>query len=337
MSKLETMAYKMQPAGHESPEAKRKYQRSDKKLEAAFLRFLESWDVDKGCDHPERMITDIDANIPEMHALLLAHQDHEKIAWAGGFVSAIYNKAPDETIIFDLKLATPINSLGKSLRKNKTIINRSTVGDYFGSEAEGTVINEGIVKKDMGREATGPIINLGETDENLGIGSKGPILNYDCAGSIGSTNADREYITHGPILNYGSTGELGALAKSLIINLGDAGERMSISAKKSSVTINYGTAGRSFGVSSRGIVLAVKAPASFGPQTYAKLAWGADDCKCVPALAKYLKNLKELFEKGRKDYRIALEVLESLGPKPQIRIQKEIEQIVKEAGYDIKT
>ena len=333
---IEKLAYKMQPAGHETPQPKRNYQTSDKKLEAAFLYFLEKWD-DKECNHPERMVKDIKANISEIHGLLVAYQDHEKIKYAGDFVSVIYNKAPDETIIFDLKLATPINYLGKSLHKNKIIINRSTVGDYFGSEAEGTVINEGISQKDMGREATGPIINLGETDENLGIWSKGPILNYDYAGSIGSTNADREYITHGPILNYGTTGELGALAESLIINLGDAGERMGVSAQKSSVTINYGTAGRSFGVSSRGIVLAVKAPASFGPQTYAKLAWKAEDCKCVPKLAKYLKNLKELFEKGRKDYRIALEVLATLGPKPHKRIQSEIEQIVRKAGYDIKT
>lgn len=335
MTKLEQMTYKMLPAGHDKGQTKRNYQQKDKSLEKAFLQFLENWDEPK-CNFPERMVKNIKPSVEEMHSLLLAYQDHEKIAWAGGFVSGVYNQAPDKTIVFDLKLATPINYLGKELPKNKTIINRSTIGDYFGCLAEGTVINEGKTDLEMGSYAKGPVINLGETGDNLGMGAKGPILNYDCALSIGTSNSDREDVTYGPILNYGTVGEMGPLAKSLIINLGDAGERMSVSALKSSVTINYGTAGRAFGISSRGIVLAFKDPKSFGPQSYAKLAWGAEDCKCVPALAKYLKNLKELFEKGRKDYRIALQVLESLGPKPNIKIQKDIEQIVKRAGYDIK-
>lgn len=55
----------------------------------------------------------------------------------------------------------------------------------------------------------------------------------------------------------------------------------------------------------------------------------------IPELRSYVDNLVSCFEKGRNDYRVAVETVRGLGPKPNEKIRQDIETILERAGRDV--
>jgi hypothetical protein len=55
----------------------------------------------------------------------------------------------------------------------------------------------------------------------------------------------------------------------------------------------------------------------------------------IPELRSYFDNLVSCFEKGRNDYRVAVETVRSLGPKPNEKIRQDIETILKRADKNV--
>lgn len=338
MSRLEGLAYKLEPAGHESPPVKRICKTADRKLAQLFEDYLNKyhWNRDN-YGKTEKAIKGLNVSVTAMHALLIAYQDHKNLEeGAGEFVSAVYNKVPDKEIIFDLKIDVQIEKLGMMLAKNKTLINKAVVGDYLGAEAEGTIINESKAGNTMAVEAQGPVINKGITGHFFGENATGVLINYGFSESIGgdSDNVDGEKKTYPVIINYGKALHVGTFCNSLIVNLNDAGDALAQNALKDSLAINFGKVKR-LGSASKGYVVAASKPEAFGAKLYVKRLVKEDDCKYVPELRKYLNNLKAKLMEGKNDYRIALRAVKDLGPNPNIKMAKDIDAILKKAGYEI--
>lgn len=341
MSKQEQMAYKMEPAGHEKPEEKRKY-KQEKGLAHAFVEYLNKFDDDlsaaRNFSTASQMIRKLKPTVSEMHGLLIGFKDYENCKnWdhaAGTFASAVYNKVPDKEIVFDLEL-DEVDFVGYKLKKGKTIINKGALGWFFGCDSEGMVINRGEATSELGAGARAPVINYGSAGESMGYYAKAQIINHGDAETIGYFDEDAGHYkeTPGLILNYGNVCQLGGLASGLVINLGDVGERTGENSTKSSMLINYGIAGEKFGCGSEGIIIAVKNPKTFERCRSAKTIIKEDEIKYLPKLKKYLDNFKAELETGRNNHEKALKVLENFGNAK--KIQKDIETILRKEGYRV--
>lgn len=201
-SKLEQMAYKMQPAGHEEQQPKRKYTAPDKRLAEAFDKWKS--EPTKPLNYYKRALNytkGIEASVEEAHALLYARQDDPKIYDSGIFISAIYNKSGAKEIIFDMDLETNVNFLAYNLRKDKTFINCSdSVGLHCGKISKGTLINYGRLSLvGFGSNSTGKILNYGYASM-MGSHSNFAINLGEC----GSINYG------GFVLNFGETDHIDA-------------------------------------------------------------------------------------------------------------------------------
>ena len=346
--------YHFKPVGHNTPDQKRNYPEPDPRLRKAFKEWFKEVEDVTIRDLDEQVIDfynkaleltkDLEPNIPEAHSLLVAYQDHEKIEYAGLFLSAIYNRSPEKEIVFDLHLQNPPYGLGYKLRKGKRLINRGKAGiglgymalgavinydkagDWLGYRAPGVVINYGKTGYGMGCGAPGVVINFGETGFGLGRGASEAVINY------GKANNGMGYGTSGLVINYGEAGGwMGWKAPGVVINFGKAGHDMGRYA--SGLVINCGEANEEMGEWIEGIILALKDPISFGDISKAKLVLRAEDCKKIPELGEYLENLRRTLEVGKKDYQAVLAWLEGLGEEPKERIESDIEKILRRAGY----
>jgi len=191
MSKLETMAYKMQPAGHEEPAPKRNYGKSDKRLCTAFEKWLQQHGKIVMADYnlAVKLTEGIMPSLDEIHSLLIRYQDNDIID-AGDFISAMYNKIPEKIIVFDVK--QPLRFLGNNLRKDKTVINYGTLEEGF-CEAKGTVINYGHIG---GIFSDCPVINYNKI-ERIDADRIGPIIN------LGTIERLMQHSANGPFINLG--------------------------------------------------------------------------------------------------------------------------------------
>jgi len=164
MSKLEQLAYKMQPAGHEKPQDRRKYDKPNRKLAEAFEKWLKS-SATTPAKYYKRALAytkGIEASVEEAHALLWTRQDHPRIHEAGFFLSAVYNRSNNEEIIFDMNLVTAVNFLAYQLQKNKTFINcADSTGMYCGFHSKGKLINYGKAGIDFGGLNASQVLNYG--------------------------------------------------------------------------------------------------------------------------------------------------------------------------------
>jgi len=325
---MSQLAYKFKGAGHEEPERKRKYT-SDIRLQEAFSKYLDNVIVDGVGERyilALKLTRNIKASVEEVDALLVGYQGHRNFEQAGFFASAIFNSIPDKKIVFDVKLEELVDGLCYELPKGKTFVNKANVGT-IGFHSEGMIINEGEASEIA--LPKGPSINYGTIDFiEVGPDVKGPAINYGNVSRIGSTT---EPFSNASLLNYGRIELFGDDYSSLIINMGTA-EHMAKGAQKSSVAINYGKTGENFGSGAHGIVLAAKNPDSFGAKVNARLAWTQEDINEVKPLKKYLEELREKLEPGRKDHNQALAVLEKY---TCTNVRKDIEKIVRGAGYEI--
>jgi len=333
----EQMAYKMQPAGHDAPPPKRKYKTVDKKLTQAFLAHLKNhtWKTDQyKC--AEKALKKLDVSVTAMHALLIAYQEHKNFQeGAGEFASVVYNRVPEKQIIFDIETIVPIDRLGVMLAKNKTLVNRAAIGEEFGIKAEGTIINESNCGDFMAAQSNGAVVNNGTTGLLLCEQAKGVLFNYGFARGVGTDSDDAVHSrkTTATIINYGKSEHVGSYCDSLIVNLNDSGDVLAQNALRNSVAINFGKVNR-LGSASKGYVVAAQDPETFGTKMFMKRLVKQTDLECVPELRKYLNNLKAKLMTGKDDYRVALQVVKSLGRNPNIRIRNDIEAILKRAGYE---
>jgi len=55
----------------------------------------------------------------------------------------------------------------------------------------------------------------------------------------------------------------------------------------------------------------------------------------IPELQEYTSILKSKFEQGRHDYRIAVETVRALGPKPNEKLRQDLLDILRRAGHDL--
>lgn len=60
-----------------------------------------------------------------------------------------------------------------------------------------------------------------------------------------------------------------------------------------------------------------------------------DQVREIPELHDYVFNLKSRFEQGRNDYRVAVETVRGLGPKPNEKIKQDLVNILRRAGRDV--
>jgi len=198
MSKLEQMAYKLEPAGHEEQPSKRKYVEPERKLATAFEAWL-SWltkelepilngeqlalNFEEWYKKAESMLGDSKPSPAEANLLPLFYEGHKWVEHAGIFISAVYNRSPDKLIIFDIELEKGIRELGYKLSNNKTLINTAKLADDFGIEAEGAIINCGLAGIGFGARSSGVAINLGLTaDYTFAYMASGIIINCGTVG-----------------------------------------------------------------------------------------------------------------------------------------------------------
>jgi len=328
---MSRLAYKFKGSGHEVPDEKRKFEKPDDKLAAA----LEEWLRDgwaSAYSPALKLIKPLKPSIADAHSLLIRYQDHTLFKQLGLFISAIYNQAPDEVIVYDLGIKA--SNIGYLLRKNKILINKSELSYGCGSNSKGTIINlgkmeggidgaclkahgtcinYGQIKGEFGRESSGSILNYGIVKQHVGVESTGFIANLGIAESAGQFSS-------GPILNFGTVEKhLGGAAKGPVVNAGVGGINVASNAT--------------------GIVISTRTPTSYGDLDMARAVARYDYSgrqsfapmkQKMQIIEKRIEQIRALFEKGRNDYRKALEALKELGP-PE-KITKDLEELVRKAN-----
>lgn len=287
--------YKLQPAGHEEPPAKRKYPEPDRKLRDAFEKYLSltperldsnidyhySGTLDYFDRHAKNYLEDIKATPEEAHGLLLARElkGREKEI-AGFFLSAVYNKSEAKDIVYDLE--TEVWHLAYSLSPDKAFINYGNGYHLSGTSSKGIIINYIGGKK--------------FTTIGAGFFAKGPIITYGGLADPSYYDGDDELIQTGWSLHV-----------SIDDNVNISGPwGLSICDKYVSFEKNFPSQSRHH--------------------------FSRNE---ISELSEYVHNLAERFKKGTANYRIVLETLRSLGPKPHEKIKQDIVDILKRAGRDV--
>jgi len=318
---LEHMAYKMQPAGHEEPAPRRKYDRPDRKLARVFEKWLHLYQagLPSHAGLASSLIKKIEPNIQEAHALMMQYQDHPNIHEAGRFLTEIYSKSKNQVIIYDLDTHIPLNCVGLRLHERKILINTGRAGEYFGFQA-GTIINYGETGSSPAAHAK-KFVNYGKTRlyaaaHNVIAANLGTIIKSVVDGKFGNGA--------GCILDFSSK----------VCTYGKAAQRgIFISVKDD---LEYDDNAHSDYEESGGESIVV-ATANCGfkvpPSARAKVfLWPVENK--APQLMPYLRSLRDAFEKGRNDYKAALAALETLGPNPLAKVKSDIEGIL--GGCDVK-
>jgi len=329
------MGYKFKGSGFEAPEEKRKYEKPDDKLAAVLEEWLAAtnrMNSDKTLySSAVKLIKPLKPSITDAHALLLRHQDHPRFNHLGLFTSAIYNQSPDEVIVYDLGIKA--FHIGHLLKKNKILINKTDLSYGFGIRANGTIVNLGTAYGGIEgacQKAHGTCINYGQIDGSFGAESKGAILNYGntkhlgnhskgLIANLGKTESSGEYST-GPILNFGAVeNHLGGKAKGPVVNAGVGGFNVAHDAT--------------------GIVISTRTPTSYGDLDMARAVARYDYSgrqsfapmkQKMQIIEKRIEQIRALFEKGRNDYRKAIETLKELGS-PE-KISTDLEELVRKAN-----
>jgi len=196
------MGYRFKGSGFEAPEEKKEYQEPNDKLKQAFQWWLHTHAGDRNELYQRacEFLDGIEATAEEANALLISCQKPR--GDEALFVSAVYSKAKEKEIIFDVDLDTPPQELGFRLPKDKVLIAKANTGHYLGFQSEGMVIN------------------YANTGEQLGYFAKGSVINY---GKAGSRIEEVTKETTGLFINMGTiNGNLGYGLVGAVLNLGTA-------------------------------------------------------------------------------------------------------------------
>ncbi len=200
----ESLARKFHPAGFEQPEGSRQnYIKPSPELYEAFYSWLEGlpnveFDIndcefDKSEIAKEQYIKalryiDQIGEIPyrEANSLLVDFKPKTKAEKnIGLFISACYNRSPEQVIIFDMNLPE-IRGIGYCLEGNRVLINNGEAGLWFGARSYGVVVNNGKTEKGFSwrcyvngafcESFSGIAINNGDVGDFFGYKSSGKIL-----------------------------------------------------------------------------------------------------------------------------------------------------------------
>lgn len=321
MSKLEQMAYKIQPAGHDEQQPKRKYE-TPNKLKEAYEKWLtlnnyanhdEVSDNQKKCfDNALELTKKLEFRLSDVNALLLEYIDDLKPHLTGLFASALYQRIPEKEIIFDLQIEQALDFVGFALPKDKTLISKIRTGEDLGTCAAGTIINTSFsgLSLGLGQSSTGIIINYGKTTEYACTGAKSLIINYGICGDHFADGAKNIIINAGKTENHFAEG-----CQGIAINFGAAGHSMGGDLPFPGMLINYGKIGRFLGPGAEGRILCFKAPQSYDENITQALLKKPGQCAKYVQLRQYLDNLKVELEKGRNDYKAAIKLADQLDKK----------------------
>jgi len=260
----ETLAYKLQPAGHEEQKPKRKITEPDKRLANAFEEWLNSGPISSvsrlAHGQASYLLKNLTPSVDDVIALLLAYQDHPKIEDAGLFIMAIYNNMKQKEIVHNAKIEKLLDWMGYNLCEDKILVNLS----------------------DLAR---------------LGEKSKGTIINYgNIAVSFGHTSI------HCFSINYGTCQSFGSYCQeSIHLNLGKVAYSPGPS-NWNTFFINLGE----WGVLKTPFITYIKESRRGG-----QIEVDQDGLEKAPALRDYVEELKNTFEPGRTDYKLALKALKT--------------------------
>jgi len=295
------LAYKFKGAGHEEPEKKREYKKPDKRLQEAFEKWLNEGHhfvvYEKWYRYAEQLLKNISANIDETHSLLLTAPD-DLIRYAGFFVSAVYNKSPENHIIFDVSI--PAAHIGHRLAKGKTLVVLSATGHDLGKSAKGTVLNYGNSDYEEGYKCEGLHINYGSSKGEFGRHAFGTVINMG-----------KQYDLH---MIPGTPGYLIDFAKT---------ENDTDWGKLAEDALGYSDPQSPY-----------QDMKPFEIRNYTIEHMLTHEEKKIPELWDYLMQLKQILEQGR-DYKKAFEIVDSFGPEPAKTIKTTIDDIFKRNGYEI--
>jgi len=312
---LEQMAYKMQPAGHEARNSKRKYSKSSSKLARAFEKWLHLYKAGfpSQAGLASSLLKKIEPDIQEAHALIMQYQDHPNIHEAGRFLSEIYNRSKNQVIIYDLDTDIPVNCVGLRLDERKILINTGRAGEYFGFQA-GTIINYGETGTAPAAHAK-KFVNYGKTRlyaaaHNVIVANLGTIIKSVVDSKFGN-GAGCILDFSSKVCTYGKAAP-GGIFISVKDDLEYDDNAHSDYEESGGESIVVATANCGFTVP---------------PFARAKVfLWPVENK--APQLMPYLRSLRESFEKGRNDYSAALAALETLGPNPMAKVKSDIEGIL---------
>jgi len=298
MSKLEAMAYKMQPAGHEEPAPRRKYEKHSRLLGKLFTEYLDKERPTHGYYanllEKKSQKHKIKVTIEEAHALLVAHKGHPQIKYAGDFISVLYNLQPEKHIIFDVDV-DPLVSLGTKLPRDKILVTLKDTGQMLGWFANGTVLNYANTGPNPGSMIKGLLINYAQSKPAADMDGTGVIIN------LGITEFAHDWGVSGYRMDYANCDRLEVLHIDQVLRESDpANQKISFEKNKQ-------------------VLIHLK----------------KDTEKTIPKLQEYLQSLKEKLEPGRNDYKKAIEIVESLGENLASKITKELDAILKEAGHNV--
>jgi len=223
MSKPEAMAYKMQPAGHEAPQLKRKYPEPDRHLENAlkeWSRHSSIWGVQNLAydsfqskyKKAEELVKPLDISIDQAYGLILKYQDSENpdISDAGIFLTALYNNSPEKIFTFDLEIEK-LDHLGCMLATGKTLIINCKKTNAIGKYSAGNIVNFASADM-MAQSSSGLAINYGNVgDQGFAWQSRGTAINY------GTVKDDFGATSKGCIIDFGKCKYVGSFATGHVI------------------------------------------------------------------------------------------------------------------------
>jgi len=166
-------------------------------------------------------------------------------------------------------------------------------------------------------------INKGQGFQYSGTKSKGIVVNYVKPGTFLTAG----FAADGPVITYGARPSTGYWIGDF-----DEGEdfvdSVSLDVSLDEVLCIKG----SYDDPKMSDVLSIK------KNRYSELPsliLNEDQIRKIPELHDYVSNLKSRFEQGRNDYRVAVETVRGLGPKPNEKIKQDIDDILRRAGRDV--
>ncbi len=167
-------------------------------------------------------------------------------------------------------------------------------------------------------------INKGRGFQYSGTKAKGIIVNYVAPGRF--VNAG--FAADGPVITYGAQPSTGYWVGDFDENDESFVDSVSLDVSLDKILCIKG----SYEDPKISDVLSIK------KNKYSELPGlilNEDEIRKIPELYNYVSNLKSRFEQGKNDYRIALETVRGLGPKPNEKLRQDLVDILKRAGKNV--
>lgn len=222
---IEQITYGIKTVGHDNPEPERRIMQANDPVGKALEQWLESLKERDGTKVDQKYsravvgIKDISVTVEAAHAAVLARVAHPRIHEAGLFLSAVYNKVPDEVIVFDLDLGRELRGLGYNLPASKIVIfaAKTSPVDVNAYRAYGIIINYGhlrVVSSPGLLERKSSCLTL------VNYGTVGIMALYGVEVGINFDTIDDTYLMYSSfarIMNFGNMKKIGSMHSGAIV------------------------------------------------------------------------------------------------------------------------